>query len=670
MTTVRILRSAAAATALALGLAVPPAGAASVAPRPVEESFVRPAGTTLTFQGHGFGHGRGMSQWGAAGAASVGLSWRSITDFYYPGTTIVGQGNPVLSVRLDQLGHSQVVVPAQPGLVLVHGSRTSDLSDTATWRLVPDGGGVTLQWRTATGWASSGYWKAWRSGPLVVRTSSGVVRVQRPGGGLRDYRGAVGMVATTAAPRAVNVVPMESYLRSVVPSEMPASWPAEAVRAQAVAARSYAANGARRWAPPLDTCDTTSCQVYNGVADRTSAGALQRPWEHPSSTAAVAATAGQVLHHAGAPAFTEFSSSNGGRSVAGDFPYLVARDDPYSAAYRGSGNPHLWASTVAVSRVEQAYPAVGRLDRIVVTDRYERGDWGGRIGTVTIVGSTGRVSVSGSAFRTALGLRSTWWTVTTPAARHPAAFPRDITADSLPDQLVIEGSTLAALAQTGVGTMARRTVGGGVSGLVALAGPLDQDTLADLLVRDASGTLWLYPGNTLGTFTRGRRAVLTGLTTTDTLLPVGDVTGDRRTDLVTRTGDGRMHVLRGDGTGRFATQATFGSGWNGFSQLTAGDLDGDGTTDLVGVRASDGRLVRYSGSGTGTWAAGVVTGTGDWRHASAVRVVGDLTGDGRHDLLVRHASDGQAAVHAVTGAAVVGAVTPVSAPATGAGWGQ
>jgi len=191
------------------------------------------------------------------------------------------------------------------------------------------------------------------------------------------------------------VLPLESYLRGVVPSEVPPQWPAAAVQAQAVAARTYAAwERAAASGAVADTCDTTSCQVYRGVAV-----------EHPASDAAVRATRRQVVTYQGAPAFTQFSSSNGGWSAAGSAAYLVAQADPYEAT---SANPNAtWSASLTRTAVEQAWPQLGRLTRVSLVR-----DVGGRRATsVTLTGTSGAVTVSGDDFRFRFGLRSTWFSL-------------------------------------------------------------------------------------------------------------------------------------------------------------------------------------------------------------------------------------------------------------------
>jgi stage II sporulation protein D len=185
------------------------------------------------------------------------------------------------------------------------------------------------------------------------------------------------------------------------------------VKAQAVAARTYATWSRSQYPNRYyHICDTSSCQVYGGVAA-----------EHPSSTAAVTATARTILTVGGKPAFTQFSASNGGWTSAGSVPYLPAKPDPYDGV---SGNPvHDWTETLTADRIERAYPSLGTLRRIRVTQRDGNGEWKGRVVTVVLDGTNADVTVSGDGFRSQFGLRSTWFAgePTTPGQPVPVRTP-------------------------------------------------------------------------------------------------------------------------------------------------------------------------------------------------------------------------------------------------------
>ena len=192
---------------------------------------------------------------------------------------------------------------------------------------------------------------------------------------------------------------MDTYVKGVIPAEMPASWHPEAVKAQAVAARTYAAwSRAEAFSRYYQICDTTSCQVYSGVDG-----------EDPRGNSAVAATARQILTHDGEPAFTQFSASRGGWTSAGSVPYLPAQEDPYDGH---DANPvHEWEVAVDAGRLEKAYPALGRLKRIRVVSRDGNGEWRGRVWELVLDGSQADRTMSGDSFRWMFGLRSSWFTI-------------------------------------------------------------------------------------------------------------------------------------------------------------------------------------------------------------------------------------------------------------------
>ena len=210
--------------------------------------------------------------------------------------------------------------------------------------------------------------------------------------------------------RAVNAVPMESYLRSVVPNEMPSSWPQEALRAQAVAARTYAMREMQDRGGYFDVYDTTASQVYPGARLYDGSWRVVRNYEASSTNAAISATAGVHLRYGGRPAFTQFSSSNGGVTSGGSQPYLTRRLDAWDAA--ATANSRLnWTDSVSASSIERAFPQIGRLARIRVTSREGLGDWGGRILTIVLEGGRGSATVSGELrVRRALGTSSAYLT--------------------------------------------------------------------------------------------------------------------------------------------------------------------------------------------------------------------------------------------------------------------
>jgi len=210
--------------------------------------------------------------------------------------------------------------------------------------------------------------------------------------GKPDYRGILELRRTAAGIGAVNEVPFEEYLKGI--AEMPSGWPAEAQRAQAIAARTYAlwvmqagpageAAGLR-----AQICATEGCQVYAGLEK--AAGAGGGNW-----AAAVEATRGQALLYQGKPILAKYSSSNGGRSASGGRPYLKAVDDPDDA----KSPLHRWQLTISFDDLGRALAAPGR---VVGAGRDGGGDvvvdWAGPDGggQLTVPASDLRAKVNGA----------------------------------------------------------------------------------------------------------------------------------------------------------------------------------------------------------------------------------------------------------------------------------
>ncbi|MFP5333959.1 MAG: SpoIID/LytB domain-containing protein [Actinomycetes bacterium] len=501
---------------LVLGL-VAPAGSAHA-----DESWRWPSTGSLDVAGAGFGHGKGMSQWGARGAAAEGLDTPAILAHYYPGTALETRAEPLLRVWIrGDTDNETEVVPAS-GLRVVTPAGEAVLPSSlggqqvTRWRAVRTSAGLVVQglagsWRTLSVAGQDAH-----ASPVAftrrTATDPGTVRVVRDtssGEVLREYRGDVRAAASGSVPGLLTVVVSSGrdYLRSVVPAEMPATWEAAAVRAQAVAARTYASfeAAARPSTSPYDTCDTTQCQVFAGAADYRLDGTLIKRHEHPAGDTAVDATAGQVVTYGGTLAFTQFSAANGGWTADGGRPYLTAFPDPYDGVLASTA--HAWTDTVEAQPLESAYPAIGRLQSVSL-QRDGNGQWGGRVTSVTLVGSTGTQTISGERFRSLQGLRSTWWTPSSASwADYDAILgPGDWDGDGTADVVARDSAGLLWLQPgTGTGTMApRRQIGSGWGGFTAIVGPGDWngDTRNDLLARTSDGRLLLYPGNGTGGFHR------------------------------------------------------------------------------------------------------------------------------------------------------------------------
>ncbi|MFN2613102.1 MAG: SpoIID/LytB domain-containing protein [Solirubrobacterales bacterium] len=329
--------------------------------------------------GAGFGHGVGMSQYGAAGLARHGSGWRRILRHYYQGTSI----NPVPSQSVRVLLASGLPTASFSGVTVACGQ---ELIETKTYAAVAVDKGIEVSNPAGK--------------PLWICTGA----IQAAGGesfalaGSGEYRGMLQLSSSgSGGLDAVDEVDIESYVRGVVPNESPSRWPAAALRAQAVAARSYAL-ATRSDEGVFDLYQDTRSQVYGGVASET-----------PSSDAASAKTAGLVVTYNGEIATTYFSSTSGGHTenvenVFGgpEVPYLRGVPDPYDAA-----SPyHRWRERLSPAAMDAALAglAKGSVREIRVT----KTGASPRIREAEIVGSEGITEVDGSTLQSRLGLRDRW----------------------------------------------------------------------------------------------------------------------------------------------------------------------------------------------------------------------------------------------------------------------
>jgi stage II sporulation protein D len=367
------------AAAVAAGLAAS-ATAASVC---TGTCFSAPAGSgpLLVFTGHGWGHGVGMSQYGAYGYAQHGWSAQQILAHYYPGTTVgkapvstlrVLLADKVTSLKLS----SDAPFTVRDGLGKTHTLAAGVLSLAPALMLTVDDQAVPQP----------------LTPPLTFRAGAGAhLALKLP------YRGQIQVDVVDGKLRAINVVPLEQYLYGVVPSEMSPSWSTEALKAQAVAARSYAM-ATRRVGAPYDVYNDSRSQMYLGLAH-----------EDPATTAAVDATKGQVLTYAGKIATTYFSSTSGGVTesaadwVGTPVPYLVSVPDPFDSIspYHDWGPVPVTGKTL-VSALKLHAP---------VTDVKMTRNAAGRVSTIDLLAQATNLSIAGTKLRDALGLRSTWFDV-------------------------------------------------------------------------------------------------------------------------------------------------------------------------------------------------------------------------------------------------------------------
>jgi SpoIID/LytB domain protein len=364
------------------------------------DSVVSAKSAQFTIHGAGWGHGWGMSQYGAYGAARKGLSWKRILAFYYRGTQLstMPSGTRIKVWITADNDSSLRVLPASGLTVRDSTGRRYTLPagpNYTSWRITRSGSGYRLSYRTRSGsylTKSTGL----ATGTWSFSTPSKIVKVVLPNGSVRSYRGTVALIKRGSGGRTINNVLLEDYVRGVVPAEMPTSWAADAVRAQAVAARSYALRlrDVGRYSG-YDICDT-ACQVYGGMGRETSNG-----------NAAVRATAGTIVTYRGKAALTQFASSNGGYSARGDYPYLAAHRDLYDGVIKSQA----WTRVLTASSISRAWPSVGTVKQLQIASRDSAGAWGGRVKTIKIIGTSRTATVSGTTFQHMFGMRSSLYMV-------------------------------------------------------------------------------------------------------------------------------------------------------------------------------------------------------------------------------------------------------------------
>ena len=401
--------------ALALLIAAVAASPASAGSVCSTSCFQAPAGSgaLLVFSGHGWGHGVGMSQYGAYGYAQHGSTYDQILAHYYPGTTLGPAPASTIRVLLADKKKKLAVNADAPFTVRDAAGKTHTL---------PAGPFVldvkTLQWPV----------------PLTVKASRGSFL----GYGKNEYRGSFFVDVVDGKLRMIDVVGLEQYLWGVVPSEMPSAWAPEALKAQAVAARSYAL-ATRAIGAPFDVYSDTRSQMYLGVLH-----------ESAATTAAVNATKGQVVLYAGRVATTFFYSTSGGETESSAdwtgtaLPYLISVPDPYDilSPYHDWGPVPVTATTVL-----KALKLSGPITDVTTTPNPA-----GRVGQLKLTTPLKTTTVPATTLRSAIGLRSTWFTVgllslTPPQPAAPVPYGGKVLLSS-----VVRGFTGVTLEQRPIGT--------------------------------------------------------------------------------------------------------------------------------------------------------------------------------------------------------------------------
>jgi SpoIID/LytB domain protein len=378
----------------------------------------------FTFYGSGDGHGIGMSQWGAYGMAQMGWDHGRIVRHFFKGTKLVTSSSLPDRIRIGLTsGRTVVHLRAQAGPVRLWigsagGRLIGRIPAGDTWRVIARDHDWAV--RRANGSLVGGHGWGSPDVDLIVTYQDAGSRVFIPEAdaiwyrGFSYARGSIEMNLTSCrdangcAERLIARLGFEDYLLGL--GEVPASWPMEAMRAQAVAARTYAAY-VMRHDPRRAECN---CDLTDGSSDQTYIG-----YNRESGTdgdrwvTAASSTAGEVLTYNGALIQSFYAASDGGHTDSvedvwhgGDpaykIPWLTGVCDPGEWT---SANPWThWSKTYTPSELTtRLLPYSGSVGTIKRFGSIRRGD-GGRIITAVVVGSTSSARVSGSELKWALGL--------------------------------------------------------------------------------------------------------------------------------------------------------------------------------------------------------------------------------------------------------------------------
>lgn len=333
---------------------------------------------TWVVKGGGFGHGVGLSAYGAYGYGEHGYGYRQILHHYFQGIRISElRGAPLVRVLLT-------VSSGDASFTRSTRACGVELEPDRRYRAHARGPSVRLL-------SSSGKLLA-RCGGRLHADSAGMIRIDKVG----VYRGALEAVPSgSGSLNVVNQLNVNNYVRGSVPGEVPAEWPMATLKTFAVAARSIAlstdvgGNG-------FDLYPDTRTQIYGGVK-----------LETPRTDRAVQATRDQVATFGGEVAQTTYFSSSGGRTESGflgapDVPYLRSVPDPYDYY-----SPlHTWTFRFSQAEMDSRLGAYvsGRLRGIRVT---KRGD-SPRIDYAKLIGTGGASTIRGDTLAAALGLYDRW----------------------------------------------------------------------------------------------------------------------------------------------------------------------------------------------------------------------------------------------------------------------
>ena len=403
------------------------------------EGAYGPGEYLFTITGRGWGHGIGMSQWGAYGLAKKGRGYKAILRHYYSGAGFAKVKNRTVRVLLRK-GVGTVRLTCADSYTLEGGSGTFTIPAGTTASVTRSGTGCRV--------VAGGFSKTFGSTVTFTPTKARLdVRTTTDLGQTGRHRGRIRVSTSGSSLAMVNLVALESYLRAVLPHEVSPSWPTAALRAQACAARAYAESARRSATGQWDLyCDVRS-QAYGGV-----------DWEHSRTDAAVWATRSVVPTHGGRPIKAFYFSCSGGRTEniehawqTSAVPYLKSVKDPYDAV----APRHTWGPLRRTPVQLERALAGGAKGSLRAVYRVKAGA-SPRIVKAALIGSDGTTYLHGSTLRTRLGLNSAWATLRSMSIR-PSAAEKVVAASG--ESIRLSGCVYPALAQGASVTLRYRSEG-------------------------------------------------------------------------------------------------------------------------------------------------------------------------------------------------------------------
>ncbi|HUG29084.1 MAG TPA: SpoIID/LytB domain-containing protein [Candidatus Limnocylindria bacterium] len=396
----------------------PPTPTPTITPDPTATPGPVTLPASITFYGRGYGHGVGLSQYGAHGRALDGQSAAEILAHYYQGTTLGTKTNSQVRVKVL---HAFKATSTNPVQVYGRGGTWSIdgvakvFPAGARLRFTPTVSGTTTTWRVlVTATDGTTLHSASSSNSIRVRPAAGssaTLQLWSKPSAYDRYRGVLRLIGKkngTSTVKAINLLDMESYLKGVVPAEVPSTWPVEAVRAQAIAARSYAYYRLHPTTGAFDIYDDTRSQVYRGyLAEKAGATAAINATANVVVRTSGGGIANTLFHSAGGGATEHnenvFVSSTGGK-VAGVYSYLRGSMDRRAdgSAFDVASPYDTWKTkTYTLAQIQAWFAADSRsnVGTLVALDLQHRGV-SGRLISVTLIGADGATKkVSGDVFR-------------------------------------------------------------------------------------------------------------------------------------------------------------------------------------------------------------------------------------------------------------------------------